>query len=446
MTARLKSIDTIPSGASLPFVGELFGLLRWKESYLNKQHQRLGNVFKCQLFGRKFIIFVSPEANRFVLKDAADRLSAREGWQQLEPILTNDMLLLQDGTEHRTSRRLILPVFHHQAIASYFETMQAIVSESIADWGKQGTIDLDRELRKLTLTVAVRIFLGNENKADLVCVRDLFASMMANMNRVIFTWDLPFTNYGRGLADRRKIVTYVRKFIHERQQRGDLDDAKDVLGLLLHTVDEDGRKFTETQIINQSIGFLFAAHETTSSLMDWVIFELGNRPEWREKLRAEHQQIIGDNPIQIQHLRQLPQTTNLLKECERLYPPAPFLFRGVTTEIEFDGYQIPAGWTVAISPLLCHRSPELYREPDRFDPDRFAPPREEDKQHPFALIGFGGGIHSCIGMEFAQMEMKLILINLLQNHHWTVSPSMTEMEYPIVNPIQIQPKLKANLT
>jgi retinoid hydroxylase len=445
MDTQLKSTDAIPGGRALPFIGEFFGLLRWKEIYLNKQHERLGNVFKCQIFGRKFILFVSPEANRFVLKEAADRLSAREGWKQLEPILTNDMLLLQDGAEHRTSRRLILPVFHHQAIASYFETMQAIVSDTVADWGKQGTIDLDRELRKLTLTVAVRIFLGSENRSDLVRVRDLFATMMANMNRVLFAWDLPFTNYGRGLAARREIVTYVRKFIHERQQKGDLDDAKDVLGLLLHTVYEDGRKFTETQIINQAIGFLFAAHETTSTLMDWVIFELGNRPEWREKLRTEYQQIIGNNSIQIQHLRQLTNTTNILKEGERLYPPVPFLFRGVTTEIEFGGYKIPSGWTIGISPSLCHRLPELYREPDRFDPDRFAAPREEDKQHPFALVGFGGGVHSCIGMEFAQMEMKLILINLLQNYDWTVSPSMTEMEYPVTNPIQIQTKLKAKL-
>jgi retinoid hydroxylase len=94
--------------------------------------------------------------------------------------------------------------------------------------------------------------------------------------------------------------------------------------------------------------------------------------------------------------------------------------------------------------MLTHRLPELYREPDTFDPDRFAPPREEDKQHPFALIGFGGGNHFCLGVEFAQMEMKLILSILLQNYDWTVTPTAAEIA-PVRQPLRMQKCLQAKL-
>jgi retinoid hydroxylase len=95
----------------------------------------------------------------------------------------------------------------------------------------------------------------------------------------LFKWDTPLTMHGRGQAARHKIVTYIRQVVRERAERNDPANALDVLGLLMNTVDEDGNKFTETQIVNQAILFLFAGHETTSSLMDWVLFELGNRPE-----------------------------------------------------------------------------------------------------------------------------------------------------------------------
>ena len=146
------------------------------------------------------------------------------------------------------------------------------------------------------------------------------------------------------------------------------------------------------------------------------------------------------------HLRQLSQMTNVLKEGERLYPPAGALIRGVIEDIEFDGYLIPAGWNVMIMPLLTHRLPEIYAEPDLFDPDRFAPPREEDTKQPYSLIGFGGGAHSCIGVEFAKMEMKLILGILLDKYDLVSDPLPDGVEYPVRRMVETVPKLTATLT
>ncbi|MEH2264217.1 cytochrome P450 [Nostoc sp.] len=246
--------------------------------------------------------------------------------------------------------------------------------------------------------------------------------------------------YGRGQNARAKLVAFLREAIAQRTEQGNLEQSKDVLGLLLAAVDEDGNKLSETQVINEALLLLFAGHETTASLLTWVIFELGNHPEWRERLRQEQLAVVGDNPLSLSHLKQLPQLTNVLKETERLYPPVYAYNRGVLKDIEYAGYRIPAGWFVTISPMLTHRLPELYTNPDGFDPNRFAPPREEDKKHPLALVGFGHGSHSCLGMEFAQMEMKIVLSTLLRHYDWTVKP-----DYSAIAPVRQPSKVKDTL-
>lgn len=445
MNTKLKPAEKMPGSLGLPYLGNFFALLQQQEFFYWNHLKDNEKVFKMAFMGKKYAILIGPDAHRFVFKDGAEKLSSRLGWEALEPVLTTDMLLLQDGAEHRASRRLILPIFHHQAIASYFATMDSIITEAVTDWGEQGTINLNAELRKLTLAVAIRIFLGSEKTEEISVVRDWFATLFEKANRALVKWDVPFTAHGQSQAARRKIVEYMRQLVRERQALGEADSKQDVLGLLLHTVDEDGNKFTETQVINQAVGFLFAAHETTSNLISWVLFELGNRPEWRDRLRTEYYQVVGDAPIQGAHLRQLSQMANVLKEGERLYPPAPFIYRGVVEEVEFAGYRIPPGWTITLSPLLSHRLPEIYAEPEQFNPDRFAAPREEDRRDQFALIGFGGGAHSCLGVEFAQMEMKLILAKLLKQYYWEATPTITAETYPVRKIYQQNTKIQAKL-
>jgi retinoid hydroxylase len=447
MTDKLKSADMMPGSFGLPFIGQTIGILAKQELFYWQQYQQYGNFFKISLpeaigFG-KCACLIGSEANQLVLKDAADKLSSRLGNRSLEPIVSKDLVLLQDGAEHRASRKLIMPMFHHQAIAAYFDTIQAVVTETVVNWGDRGTINLATEMRNLTLSIAVRTFLGSAKTEEIDRVSQWYVTLVNSLNGMV-KWDNPLTFYGRGQAARRKIADYIRQIIKDRIDLGDLEKSKDVIGFLMSIVDEDGNKFTETQIINQAIGFLFAAHETTSSLMNWLMFELGNRPEWRQKLRTELQQVAGNEPLKLQHLRQLPQLSNVLKEGERLYPPAHALSRAVVEDIEYAGYIIPAGWYIVIFPSMTHRMPEIYRDPESFDPDRFAPPREEDKKYPYSLIGFGGGAHSCIGVDFANMEMKIILSTLLQKYDWTVTPTLAEIS-PVRKPFSMQKKLKATL-
>ncbi len=203
---------------------------------------------------------------------------------------------------------------------------------------------------------------------------------------------------------------------------------------MLAATDEQGEGLSESQIIDELVHLLNGAHFTTATALTWTLVELAARRDWRERLREELQQVAGDAPLEIAHLGQLTQMTWFFKEIERFYSPAgAILFRGVRETFTFAGYEIPAGWIVVLSPFVSHRIPEIFAEPDLFDPDRFAPSREEDRKDPFALIGFGAGPHVCIGRQFAAMELKIALATVLRSYDWSVTPAeqaVTPLMFP----------------
>jgi cytochrome P450 len=443
MRQQLKSAEEMPGRYGLPFIGETLELFGTEELYYWRHFQRYGSVFKTRILGQKVAFLIGPDANRLLLLEQADHFSSRLGWEFLEPLFGNG-ILLQDGQEHARTRRLMYPAFHGKAIASYFDTIQTIVQNFLKDWGERGTIPLTSDFRKLTLIVASRLFLGTQTDSEVEQTSQWFTQLIAG-RLALLRLDTPFTLYGRSQAARRKLQAFLRTTIAERQRQGNLHQSRDILGLLLAAEDEEGNHLSETEVINQALLLLFAGHETTATLLSWLLFELGSHPEWRDRLRLEQAEVVGNEPLSLSHLKQFPQLTYALKEAERLYPPVYSIPRGVVKDIEYAGYHIPAGWYVDVSPMLTHHLPELYPNPELFDPDRFAPPREEDKKHPFALIGFGSGPHSCLGFEFAQMEMKIILSTLLRHYDWTVTPER-EAIAPVRQPSKIQDSLRAHIT
>jgi retinoid hydroxylase len=200
------------------------------------------------------------------------------------------------------------------------------------------------------------------------------------------------------------------------------------------------------QIIDEVIQLVNGAHVTVGRALTWSLVELAARPNLLATLREELEKVVGRGPLQLEHLRELQQMTYFLKEIERIYNPAgPIMARGVVQEIEYGGYLIPPGWSILLAQAVTHRLPSLFENPEEFDPSRFAPPREEDKKDPYALIGFGAGAHSCIGMEFGKMEMKIFLAKALQDYNWTVIPTYADI-LPIQVPTRLEFKFRAVFT
>ncbi len=440
----LKSADQMPGSLGLPIIGEGLQMLVGRGWQLDRSYQRYGPIFKTSFLGKKYAVLVGPEANKLVLQDQADRVSSYLGLQFFESMFGQPMML-QDGEIHRATRKLMAPAFHGTAIASYFETMRQVIETEMQQWDFHQPIAIERNVKKLALTIGIRLLLGIEIDREVEQVEKWYQQLVQGLESVS-RQDLPFTRYRQGKKARRQLQAFMQGLIQQRQQQGNLQESKDVLGLFLTSVDATGMPLSTEQIIDELVQLVSGAHLTIAHALTWSIVELAERPELRTTLRAELQQVTDGEPLNLRHLRELNQMTYFMKEIERVYSPAgAVLLRGVVQEIAYGGYVIPPGWGIILSQSLTHQLPNLFANPEQFDPSRFAPPREEDKKNSYALIGFGVGPHVCIGMEFGKMEMKIFLAKLLKNYEWTVTPAYKSL-VPIRIPHQLEPKFRAMLT
>jgi cytochrome P450 len=177
----------------------------------------------------------------------------------------------------------------------------------------------------------------------------------------------------------------------------------------------------DKDVMAQVLVLMFAGHDTTKLSLTWTLMLLLQHPEYLARLLAEQDEVLGEGPITAESLKKLAVLERAIRESHRLYPPVSLLRRGVMEECELGGYTIPKGWKVMYLPRVSHQLPDVFEEPERFDPDRFAPPREEHKQ-PYAMVEFGGGYRTCIGKELAMFEAKVVLSYLLRAFRFELAP------------------------
>jgi cytochrome P450 len=181
---------------------------------------------------------------------------------------------------------------------------------------------------------------------------------------------------------------------------------------------------------------MFAGHETTMSMLTSALALFKQHPEVLSRIRGERDEVVGDSELRPEHLKQLEYLDCALKEVERVRPPISLTMRGVVQETHYKGYRLPVGTTILISSAASHRLPAYFRDPLRFDPDRFMPPRFEHRTTPYSLIGFGGGQRLCIGRAFSLMEMKVVLCLLLKDFDWVLKTCTPSMKYlPTAYPV-----------
>ncbi|MBD2326540.1 cytochrome P450 [Alkalinema sp. FACHB-956] len=412
-----------PGRKGLPIIGETLEFAR-NPNYIADRYAEYGPIFSTRFAGKPAAFMVGPTALEFILSSGMDHLTWGDGWPQPFRLLLGRSLFLQDGAEHRRNRKLLMPAFYGAALARYLETMEAIVQQYLYRWEQQQQLQWFPEFKRFTFEVASNIFLGVETGSDNQRLSTLFTQLSDGFFSFI---NLPGTKLNRGLAARRKILTYVNQVVNQRRK----NPTNDALSLLLQATDETGDRLSQEEICNHAILMLFAGHETTTAMLTWSVLELGRHPEILQTLRTE-QEALGKAPLTLEALQQMPALDRFLLEIERCHPPVGGGFRGVVQGFDFNGYHVPAGWLVQYSIAYTHQLPELYPEPERFNPDRWL----EDKPKPFGLVGFGGGSRICLGLAFAKMEMKLVLAHLLRDYEWQLLPhqNLDPMIIPVCRP------------
>jgi cytochrome P450 len=180
---------------------------------------------------------------------------------------------------------------------------------------------------------------------------------------------------------------------------------------------------SEEQIIAHVNILLVAGHETSTSLSAWLLYLLNQHPDYTQRILSEQKAILGTKADpDLEDIKHMKVLENALSEAERLYAPVANGPRGVVEDFDFNGYHVPAGTFLFYSIIGSHLLPHIFADPLKFDPDRFAPPREEHKKVPYSLVGFGGGPRICIGINFAQVEIKALVSHILRNYRLTLVP------------------------
>jgi cytochrome P450 len=413
-----SALAHIPGDDGWPIVGHTFPLLADPEGFVERRAQRYGLVYRSHAFGQANVSLLGPEANELVLLDSQKLFSSALGWDVLLGRLFPRGLMLLDFDEHRVHRRALSVAFKSGPMQSYLSELNTGIAKGLSDWPRGRSFKFYPAIKQLTLDLAATSFLGYELGPELEAVKRAFIAMVAAAIAVIRV-PLPGTKMGRGVRGRALIVDYFNRQIPLRRERG----GNDLFSQLCRATWDDGSLLSNADIVDHMSFLMMAAHDTLTSSLTSLIYRLAANPNWQEKVRAELRGLglAPQEPLPFARLDDLVLTEMAFKEAMRLAPPVPSLPRRAVRDFEFKGFRIPAGTGVNINPLFTHRMPELWPEPERYDPMRFDLEASRAR-HKFAFVPFGGGAHMCLGLNFAYMQAKCFTWHFLNAFEVSIAP------------------------
>ena len=415
-----KALRQIPGDEGWPFIGNTLKVLADPKGQVELQAAKFGPIYRTNLFGNTSITLLGPEANELVLFDQARLFSSTHGWGPILGLVFPRGLMLLDFEEHRLHRRALSVAFKSGPMKSYLADLDRGIAARVKQWkDRPGEMLVYPAMKQLTLDLAATSFLGADIGPEVDQITRAFIDMVAASVAPIRR-PLPFTQMGRGVAGRKRIVAYFAEQIPVRRARG---GGEDLFSQLCQATHEDGALLSTQDIIDHMSFLMLAAHDTLTSSLTSLVGELAAHPEWQQRLREEVKGlgIDANDPSSLDNLEKMPLSEMAFKEALRLKPPVPSIPRRAVRDFSFGGYTIPAGTQLGVNPLYTHHMPEIWPEPDKFDPLRFTDEAQRTR-HRFAWVPFGGGAHMCLGLHFAHMQAKTFARHFLQNLEVSLEP------------------------
>ncbi|WP_419620743.1 cytochrome P450 [Thiolapillus sp.] len=417
----IKEPPKVPG--TLPLIGHMLDFGKNPFEFMMRLRETLGEIGEFRMFHQQMVLMTGPEANEAFFRAPDEQLDQSAAYKIMTPIFGKGVVF--DAPQHKKDQQLkmLMPVLRDKPMRSYSHVIIQEVEDLTRDWGESGEIDLLEFMKQLTIYTSSHCLLGREFRYEL---NEEFAAIYHDLekgvNPLAFVFPyLPLPVFRRRDKARLRLEELVKGIIAKRA--GKKEKSEDAFQLLIDATYDDGSKLSAHEITGMLVGTIFAGHHTTAGTTAWVLIELARRPEILQSVVDELDGLFGvDGEVTFQSLREIPKLENVIKEVLRLHPPLIFLIRKVMRDLRFKDYTIKAGKYVCTSPRVSHRIPEIFPDPERFDPDRYTPERQEDKT-PFSWIAFGGGRHKCTGNAFAMLQLKAIFSILLRRYHFElVSP------------------------
>ncbi len=436
-TAGVVPVPRLPGspvlGAALDLRRDPLGTLRRAE--------RTGPVVRIDAGppGWRHVLYgvFHPDGVEQVLVHDAHRLTKQAPqYRELRAALGDGLFTSEGETWHR-QRRFVAPVLTRRRILGSYAPVAVEEMQTVARrWQGGGVVDVHAEMVGFTVRFITRVLLGvdvQDALPVLSAVADDFnhgVRLRSASPHPLPMWVPTRTNRRLGAAIRahRALVDEV---VAGRRASGAAGD--DLLGLLLAARDPDAdgtgqarASLSDTELTDQVLAFLLAGHETTATVLALSLLRLAADPHWQQVLHDEVDEVVGDRPPTAEDLPRLVWTERVVKEVLRMWPSAPTTVRLAPEGDTVLGHRLPPGAVVLVSPYATHHSPDLWPEPDRFDPERFSDPLPGG--HRYAWFPFGAGPHACVGAQLAMVEATLGLAVLLQRFTLT-----TELAEPPVD-------------
>jgi cytochrome P450 len=392
-------------------------------------YRAFGPVFTLKIFHANAVFMIGPEANHFMTVSGASKFTWRDGsLGDLYPLL-GDGLLTIDGDYHRRARRIMLPAFHRDQIAATATAMAEETRAALAGWRDGAQLDVYAWTRALAMRIAMRALLGfdpDHRTSRGTSVAEEFENALSfyGTDYVFQIMRTPGSPFRRMMAARALLDEVVFDEIERRRHAG--EQGTDLLSLLLAAEDEDGSRLSDEELRDQIVTLLFAGHDTTTSTVTFLLYELARHPHELAPLQAEIDDVLGGEPPTAAQLggEAMPRLEMAIEETLRLYPPAWIGPRRAIEDFEFAGHRVAAGAPVNYCSWASHHLPEVFEDPEEFRPGRFAPEARAALPKG-AYVPFGGGSRTCIGMRFGQMEIRAIAALILARWQVELVPGWT---------------------
>jgi unspecific monooxygenase len=372
---------------------------------------RIGPVFTPQVF------ISNPQAIQQIFSSDPKQLDSGESAGFKSPLLGQQSLLALEGKPHQRQRKLLTPPFHGERMLAYAQVIQNITEQVTSQWQVGESFPVLPSMQAISFRVILKAVFGLKDGSRYEKLKELLLERLNPKRPLLRAILLSFpplqqdlggwSPWGRLMRQQQQMDELIYAEIQERRSHSDASRT-DILSLMMAARDEQGQPMTDVELRDELITLLFAGHETTATSLAWALYWIHHLPHVREKLLQELDS-LGDNP-DLNNILRLPYLNAVCSETLRLYPVAMVtLNRVVKSPLEVMGYRFEPGTLLVPCIYLTHQREDLYPEPKQFKPERFL----EHQFAPFEYLPFGGGNRRCIGMAFAQFEMKLVLALVL---------------------------------
>ncbi|MBZ0285441.1 MAG: cytochrome P450 [Anaerolineae bacterium] len=434
-TMQTLAPSTLPGPRRIPFITHAANILRLSTqplALLEDYHRRFGDFSAMTRFqnGKQgTVLAFGPEFNKTVLGNPALFHSpslSMLGDSALTRLTSG--LVSMNGERHKQQRRLMMPAFHKQAVSTYRDVMVGYTEKMLEGWQVGKQIDLMPEIRQLVLRIVSHTLFGLDDPTQDEQLGNLiygWTRMSNSAPNVLFP---PLRRQLNRLSEQleRELLAVIN------QKRAAGTPGNDVLSVLIQAHDEDGTRLTDTELIGHLAILFVAGHETTVNALGWTLILLARYPALRMALVEELKSTLGGAAPTTEQAYALPLLDYTIKESMRLLPPVVYTVRVGSEPFELGGYNLAKDSAVLLSHYITHRLPEIYANPDQFQPERWA----ALDVSPYEYLPFSAGARMCIGATFASLEMRIVLAMLLSR--FQVMP-LGKVDYQVAGSI-LQPK------